>query len=87
LKVSQTAESQAQEKFEDWLRHPVTIQLNRWLRQQVQQTQTQWASGNFTAESAHATVQLNAQAIGRVQTLQELLDLEFSFLMEQQSNE
>jgi hypothetical protein len=58
------------------LSHPVTVALNRYLRGKKQEFLEAWGDGRFTAESDAGTLQLNANALGQVEILNRLLDLQ-----------
>ena len=70
--------------YNEWLAHPVTVRLNRYLRQQRQELMEQWAQGNFTSDRGEATLQLNANAIGQCEVLSSIIDLEFQQLFQEQ---
>lgn len=72
------------EQYEDWLSHPVTVRLNRYLHQQRELLKEQWANGAFTAATSEQTVLLTANAVGQCEVLSTLLTLEpDQFLPEQ----
>ena len=48
--------------------------LKRQLQQDVQDIKDAWANGNYTGESAEATLQLNAEAIGKVSTCESIIE-------------
>lgn len=82
--MSQNVNLSALEMYDDWLAHPVTVALNRYLKSKHQEFLVAWAEGRFTSETADATLQLNSNAIGRAGMLLEILELEPSdFLTEQ----
>jgi hypothetical protein len=73
------------EQYDDWLSHPVTVRLNQYLRAKKQEFLEAWGDGRFTAESDTGTLQLNANALGQVEILTRLLDLQpDDFLSENQ---
>jgi hypothetical protein len=60
--------------FAEWKLHPITqaffASLGRWRGTLMDD----WASGTYTAEHADATAQKNAEAIGAVRTIQEIIE-------------
>ena len=68
--------TKAQEEFQGWLLHPVTVKLMRLLDFWKRQRQEQWSSGQFTDLSQFGTAILNAKAIGAVEMLDKIRDLD-----------
>ena len=57
------------------------------MEQMLEQTQVQWANGEFTSESADGTVQLNSAAIGKTRTLAYLTNMTYEDLVEDLTND
>ena len=74
--MSQTENPLILEQYNDWLTHPVTVALNRYLRQQRELLKEQWANAGFTAASSEQTALLTANAVGQCEVLQALIDIE-----------
>lgn len=82
--MSQNVSPSTLERYDDWLAHPVTVALNRFLRNQRQELMERWSSGHFTAETSEGTAQLNAKALGEMEAIQQFIDLSpEQFLQEQ----
>lgn len=62
-------------EFKEWLEHPVTKAVRKMLGKVVADHQEAWASGDFTAATIDAAIQMNAKAIGYTQALQYVLSL------------
>ena len=73
--MSQNANESIQEKYDDWLAHPVTVALNHFLRREAENLRQQWSQGNFTSDTADKTALLNANAIGQAEVLDRILTL------------
>jgi len=84
--VTQNDNLSHQVMYQEWLQHPVTIRLNRFLEAQRQELLLQWSKGNFTGDSSDKTAQLNANALGQCEVLSVLIDLEFQQLYPEQEN-
>lgn len=65
-----------QEKYADWLAHPITVALNQHLREQLQSLKDRWADGHFTSEDMQRGALLNANVIGQCEILTTLIDLQ-----------
>lgn len=52
-----------------WKSNPVTRALLSMVKEDLKAIQEAWVNGVFTAEDAYATVQLNAQALGKSEAL------------------
>ena len=63
------------EERDQWLSSPLTKAVLAELESRVLQMVDDWAFGNFTGEGIEATAQLNAEALGRVGTYQECIEL------------
>lgn len=71
-----------EQEWEEWLRNPVTRAFRNCLRAQVEQAMRAWADGCFTTDTQAGTVQLNANALGRVQAVEGVLELDLEQLNE-----
>jgi prophage antirepressor-like protein len=78
--LSSTPEEQA---FKDWLLNPVTKKLREAAERRKETLKEEWASGSFTAMEHFGTATLNAKAIGRVQELSWIIELDFTDLYEE----
>lgn len=58
-----------------WYHHPGTQYLIKELKSVITQAKDGWVSGQFTASSFEETIQLNAKAIGIVQSVEDVLAL------------
>ena len=74
--------SPEQVAFEEWRAHPVTRKLFEFYRARQELLKNQWAAGRFTDVHKYAMTILNAKAIGQVEILERLLELEASDLFE-----
>jgi len=64
-------------EWKEWLVHPVTQSYRLWLEELVEEAKEAWARGSFTASDGTGTLQLNAEALGRVDAVQQLIDLDY----------
>ena len=62
--------------FKDWRRLDETEAFFAYLEQEAISEMNAWAAGQFTGESAEATIQKNAESIGKVQFIGHLMTLE-----------
>lgn len=84
MNEQQVSEQSLQEsEFHGWLQHPTTQRLRALIRERKEALKEQWASGQFTDLSQYGAAILNAKAIGECQTLDWLLELEFTHLYEE----
>lgn len=74
--MSQIVDQSTLEQYNDWLGHPITVRLNRYLRQQREALKEQWANAGFTAATSEQTALLTANAVGQCEVLSTLLNLE-----------
>ncbi len=58
----------------EWLQNPCTGALLKYLECDMLRFVDQWVNGSFTGENVDATAQLNAKALGSMQTLDNILD-------------
>lgn len=70
-------------EFADWMLHPVTKRLLVAAERRRENLKEQWASGSFTDVHRYGTAIVNAKAIGRVQELDWIVQLEFVDLYEE----
>ena len=82
--MSQNESKLTQEKYDDWLAHPVTVALNHFLRREAENLRQQWSRGNFTSDTADKTALLNANAIGQAEVVDRLLNLKPEELFSEQ---
>lgn len=61
----------------EWKKHQVTREWFRYLRRLREDTKEAWSNGVFTGESSEATAQLNANALGKIQLLLDLIESDF----------
>lgn len=78
--------SPEQVAVEEWRAHPVTQKLFQFLRARKEGLKEQWASGRFTDVQRYGSAILNAKAIGQVELLDRLLELDVSDLYDQEEN-
>lgn len=57
--------------------HPVSQEYRRLLRNWREGIKEQWALGNFTAKSIEESVILNSEAVGQINNLDKLIELEY----------
>ena len=61
------------DEISGWLLHPVTeAHINR-LKEAKEEIKEYWASGGYTTESIEGTIQKNAEAIGSIRQIEEIL--------------
>ncbi len=65
------------EQWNTWTRDPVTQEFFTRLAHMRSETLEAWASGAFTGPMADNTIQLNARALARVQTLTDILEISY----------
>jgi len=75
---SLAAEEWVQSKQSD----PAFQSLFLYIRKITSRIKSDWAAGMYTGPSADQTAQLNAQAIGQIQALENLLNLSYEDLVE-----
>lgn len=61
------------EEWRGWLDQSVGKAFKVMLEDSVQDLKDSWASGDFTGEDTEATIQLNSEALGKVQQIAEIL--------------
>lgn len=70
-------------EYEDWLTHPVTKEFFQLLKAKREDIKERWAMGAFTDETLDGTKQLNAEAIGWVYMLDQILEMNYEGLVEE----
>jgi hypothetical protein len=65
-----------QEEVVDWLQHPVSQALLNHLQRQRQRVLEQWVAGHFQSENPNVTQGANAHALGRIDQIEHLLDID-----------
>lgn len=55
--------------------------MRQYLRSRRQEFLEAWAKGNFTHETADGTAQLNAKAMGKVDAIDEFLELDADLII------
>lgn len=73
---TQPARVQFEEEFKEWLDHPTTRKLHRWLRLEVERQKEEWASGALLSSFAHEQFVKEAVAKGHLNACREVLTLE-----------
>lgn len=74
----------SEEEWRQWLLSPVTQRYRAFLQELVVESKEAWANGVFTEAGAEATAMLNANALGRVGAILDLLDLQYGDVCEVQ---
>ena len=85
--MSQNVDQSMLEQYNNWLEHPMTVRLNRYLRQQRELLKEQWANAGFTSDTAEKTALLTANAVGQCEVLSTLIDLQPDQLLSEPENE
>ena len=67
----------SEEEVLEWKTHQVTKEWFKYLRGLREDMKEAWSNGVFTGESSEATAQMNAQALGKIQMLADLLESDF----------
>ncbi len=65
------------EDFHQWKTLPVTQNLFKVLKDLEDDLKDSWASGLYTSEEAVGTVQLNAEALGKLSAIRSIKELDF----------
>ena len=74
-KAAELYEGTTTEERAQWLSHPLTKSLLASLEVDVLEQQDLWSNGAFTAEGADGTLQRNSEAIGRVSSIEETVQI------------
>lgn len=75
------------EEFLAWLQDPRTQEVMKLLERWEQGLKDQWARGGFAGEDIEAYSLMNAEALGQVQVLRRIRDLEFEQYFEAMSDD
>jgi hypothetical protein len=70
------ARIQYEEEFKEWLDHPTTRKMRRWLAQQVEAQKEAWANGALLSSFAHEQFVKEAVAKGYLNACRDVLTLE-----------
>ncbi len=57
-----------------WLKHPCTRSLVNSLKCDMYNIITEWMNSGYAEKGAEATAQLNAKALGKIQTIDEIIE-------------
>ena len=57
-----------------WLKHPCTRSLVNSLKGDMYRIIVEWMNSGYAEKSAEATAQLNAKALGKIQTIDEIIE-------------
>ncbi len=57
-----------------WLKHPCTRSLVNALKGDMYRIITEWMNSGYAEKGAEATAQLNAKALGKIQTIDEIIE-------------
>lgn len=68
---------QTEGEFLDWKAHPGTQQFREFLRKGREILKDQWEAGVFQSSKMEETHAANLQALGSIQQLNELIDLDY----------
>ena len=85
--MSQNVDPSMLEQYDNWLAHPMTVRLNRYLRQERELLKEQWANGAFTAETSEKTALLSANAVGQCEVLSTILEIQPDQLFQEEAND
>lgn len=66
----------SEEEFNQWLADPVTKVYYQLMRLWKESLKDQWSRGVFQKEDIQATSEANAAALGQIEQLNKLLDLD-----------
>ena len=73
---SEPARLQYEEEFKEWLDHPTTRKLYKYMRDGIQEKKDEWASGAFVASLLHEQFIREATAKGFISAFDVILTLE-----------
>ena len=76
------AEVVAQEEVEEWLDHPVTKVFRSLLLRKRQELMELWVAGKFQSENPYVTQGSNAHALGQIDMLEYIHDVDAGDLNE-----
>lgn len=66
-----------EEEWQEWKVHPGTKEFFEHLKEVREGLREGWSRGQFTGETGDKTLQMNAEAIGRVAMIDYLIDLDW----------
>lgn len=66
-----------EQEFLEWLSLPATQKFKRLLAKWQENLKDQWASGAFVGEDKDSTLMANAAALGEVNLLKRIIELEY----------
>ena len=69
-------------EWQEWVQNPVTKEFFEFLNRSREKIKEEWALSIYTGASDVETLQRNAAAIGQVNLLKELVEIEFERLEE-----
>ena len=64
------------QEFLEWKKHPVTEKLYRLLEDRKKEIMEAWAAGSYTYLNSDGTSQKNAEALGMIRAVMDILTLE-----------
>ena len=67
----------SQEEWDEWTQLETTKMFHRALREIRIQLLEDWAAGAFTGSNVDETVQQNSRALGKVQQLEDLMEIDY----------
>ena len=65
-----------EQEFLEWKKHPVTEKLYRLLEDKKAAIMEAWAAGSYTYLNSDGTSQKNAEALGMIRAVMDILTLE-----------
>jgi len=71
-----------QSEYEQWRASPATKAFFALARSWENQIKDEWGMGHYTGESEAATIQMNAEAIGKLQVIRALFDIAYEDILE-----
>lgn len=71
------------DEWKEWKLHPVTHEFFNSVKARIEEKKSDWANGAFTGESLDASMQKNAEAIGAVIALADLLETSYESVLEE----
>lgn len=77
----------SKELKKEWLSNPYTMELLDSLRTNMEVIREGWASGSFTGSQSSETLQLNAQAIGQHNALNDIVNYILDLNIEEKLDE
>ena len=84
IRVREAVETARVEEFHQWLEHPVTEQLFRYLEKKRDELKEAWATGAFAAPTIEEMAIRNAAAQGAASVLEEVLTLDVTSFSEEE---